>query len=252
MRVGLVLLFLVAYFSAKTQILNFEKFRPNVDTSNIWKSSFSAGFDLKKKAIRSLDLRSQMGTYYISEKHSYFLLGDIGLTRVDNENIFQQGYLHYRTVLNRRKKIAYEPFIQFQYDLGKGLKRRHLFGGNIRINFYNDSTISLSMGTGAFYENENWVDTDENTFLNSNFKSNNYISVNWIINEWANFFLTSYYQAPFDNFLSPRLILESNLQMKFTENFAYDVRFETNVDRTPVVEAGRLTYLLSSGFRYSF
>ncbi len=252
MRILCCLIILFWIIKSEAQILNFEKFRPNVDTSNIWKSSLSAGFDLKQKATRSLDLKSQMGTYYISEKHSYFLLGDIGLTRVDKENIFQQGYLHYRTVLNRRQKIAYEPFIQFQYDLGKGLKRRHLFGSNVRINFYNDSTLTLSMGTGAFYENENWIDTDNNTYLNINIKSNNYVSLNWIVSDWAVFFLTSYYQAPFDDFLSPRLILESNLQLKFTENFAYDVRFETNIDRTPVVEAGRLTYLLSSGFRYSF
>lgn len=252
MRIRLIVGLLLLSFYANSQILNFEKFRPNVDTSNIWKSSLSAGFDLKKKAIQSLDLKSQMGTYYISEKHSYFLLGDIGLTRVDNENIFQQGYLHYRTVLFRRQKIAYEPFIQLQYDLGKGLKRRHLVGGNVRINFYNDSSLALSMGTGVFYENENWVDPEGNTIPNINVKSNNYVSANWIISSWVKFFLTSYYQARFDQFFSPRLILESNLQMMFTDNFAYDIRFETNIDRSPVVEAGRLTYLLSSGFRYSF
>lgn len=252
MRVGLVLLMLVVTFYTKAQIFNFEKLRPNVDTSHIWKASFAAGFDLKKKTTQSVNITSQAGAYYLSEKHSYILMGDYGITRVNQENIFEQGYLHYRTVLNRKKKIAYEPFIQLQYDLGKGLKRRHLFGSNVRINFYNDTTVTLSMGSGFFYENENWIANDSTTLLNENLKSNNYVSVKWKMSNWANFLMTGYYQAPVQRFLQPRLIIDSNLQMNFTENFVYDVRIEVNVDRNPVVESGRLTYRIASGFRYSF
>lgn len=243
---------LVVVGGAKAQIFNFEKLRPDIDTANIWKSSFAAGFDLKKKTTQSINLTADAGTYYLSEKHSYILMGDYEITRVDKKNIFEQGYLHYRTVFNRKKKIAYEPFIQFQYDLGKGLKRRHLVGANARVNFYNKTLVTLSMGSGFFYENENWIANDSTNLLNENIKSNNYISVKWKMTSWASFLMTGYYQAPIQRVLQPRLIIDSNLQMNFTKNFAYDVQVEVNVDRNPVVESGRLTYRIISGFRYSF
>lgn len=252
MRVGLFLLMVVVALGAKAQIFNFEKLRPNIDTSHVWKASFAAGFDMRKKTTQTVNVTAQAGAYYLSEKHSYIIMGDYGITRVDQNNIFEQGYLHYRTVLNRKSKIAYEPFIQLQYDLGKGLKRRHLVGGNVRINFYNDTTVTLSMGSGFFYENENWIATETSTLLNENLKSNNYVSVKWKINSWSSFLMTGYYQAPVHRFLNPRLIMDSNIQMNFTKNFTYDIRVETNVDRNPVVESGRLTYRVVTGFRYSF
>lgn len=248
----LVLFFLMTSLLSRSQILNFEKFRLNKDTSNVWALSTAAGIDLKKKTSESTKFNSRVSTYYLSERNAYYFLGNFSLTRVNNINIFEQGYVHFRMVFNRRHKLAYEPFLQLQYDLGKGLKRRHLYGGNFRMNLYEDSTITFSVGSGIFYENENWLNEDDLSIQNNNLKSNNYISTQCKINDWMNFLLTGYYQASFDDFTSPRLIVDSNLRMKFTDTFAYDVHFELSADRKPVVETGRLIYLLSSGFRVSF
>jgi len=189
MKQKLFLLFFLVSISLKSQILNFEKFRPNIDTSHIWKMSVAAGIDLKKKTKASTVIHSEIGAYYLSENNAYYALGEFNITRVDNERDFEQGFVHFRAVINRKRKVAYEPFIQFQYDFGKGLKRRHLIGNNLRINFSNDSTVSLSLGLGVFYENENWTEETEEeetiTLLNINAKSNNYISTQWLINEWV-------------------------------------------------------------------
>ena len=254
MRFQLFTILLLVNFISNAQIVNFEKFRPNVDTSNVWSLALDAGLDLKQKTSASTNLKFNAGTYYLSERNAYYFLANYGFTRVNGTNIFEHGYVHVRTVLNRRKKVAYEPFVQIQYDLGKGLKRRGLLGGNIRFNFYKKSKAIFAMGTGVFYENEDWIERETlNTLDNINVKSNNYISSRWILSDWMKFYLTGYYQAPYHDFIrSRRVIVDSNLQMDFTDNLSYQMKFKLASDQNPVVETARLTYLFSTGFRYSF
>lgn len=235
-----------------SQILNFEKIRANVDTSASWNLSLDARFDLKRKIATSTNLHTGINNFFLSKRHGYYLVGDLNFTRIDGENIFNQGFAHSRAVLRRTKKVSFENFIQMQYDLGKGLKSRYLGGANIRLNLLNDSLKILTLGTGIFYEDERWINDPETggSIANRNVKSNHYISSMWKINDWSQVVLTGYYQATFKRFLEGRLIIDSHLNMDFTDRFTYHIAFTLSADRDPVVETGRLVYHLSTGFRY--
>lgn len=238
--------------NAPCQILNFEKLRSQIDTSKSWNLSVDARFDLTKKIVSSTNFHTGINHYFLSKQHGYYVVGDLNFTRIDGQSIFNQGFAHGRTVLRRTKKISFEHFIQMQYDLGKGLKSRYLGGANIRLNLLEDSLKIFTLGTGLFYEDEKWVNELESShpLANRNAKSNSYLSALCQINAWSQVVLTGYYQATFERFLSGRLIIESNINMKFTDRFRYNIDFSLSADPNPVVETGRLVYRLSTGFRY--
>lgn len=250
-----ILPLVIALLSLETlhgQILNFEKIRSTIDTTKDWRLSLDARFDLRRKIATSSVFHTGINNYYLSKLHGYYLVGDINFTRIDGESIFNQGFAHARTVLNRTGKVSYETFAQLQYDLGKGLKRRYLGGANVRANLLSDSLKILTIGTGLFYEDEAWLNEENTQLLNRNLKSNNYVSSMWQVSDWSRLVFTGYYQATFDDFLNGRLILDSNLILNFTDRFKYTVTFTLSADKRPVVETGRLVYHLSTGFRYTF
>lgn len=244
--------FAITTISSFSQILNIEKFRSNLDTSKALFASARAGLELKQKNSESLKLHSSASIAYLSDKHTYILTGNFQSTKIDRSEIFNQGYIHNRLELFRKNKTSFEPYIQSQYDLGRGLKRRHLLGLNLRYNIYSDSSLSLYIGTGGFQENENWFTSEVNSIENINFKSNSYISMQVDLSKRLNVFLTSYYQAPFKDINRARIIVDSNLQLKFDEHFSYDIHYELQFDQAPVIETAELSYVLKTGLRYTF
>ena len=244
--------FAITTISSFSQILNIEKFRSNLDTSKAFFASARAGLELKQKNSQSLKIHSSASLAYLSDKHTYILTGNFQSTKIDRSEIFNQGYIHNRLELFRKNKTSFEPYIQSQYDLGKGLKRRHLFGLNIRHNIYSDSSIYIYIGTGGFHENENWFNTEINSIKNINFKSNNYLSIRYDLSKKTNLFLTSYYQAPFNDLNNARIIIDSNFQLKFDEHFSYDIHYELQYDQAPIISTAELNYLLKTGLRYTF
>lgn len=136
--------------------------------------------------------------------------------------------------------------------MGKGLKRRHLFGLNFRYKLYADSVIQIHIATGGFHENENWFTEETASIKNINYKTNNYISVRLDASKKIKLFLTSYYQATFNRFNKARIILDSNFQLKFDNHFSYDIHYELQFDQAPIISTAELIYLLKTGIRYNF
>ena len=246
------LFFILLVKSSFGQILNIEKFRSNLDTSRALFATIRAGVELKQKNSQSLTLHSSASAAYLTKKHTYIVIGNFQSTKIDQSEIFNQGYIHNRLELFRLNKTSLEPYIQNQYDLGRGLKRRHLFGMNIRHKLYADSSFYIYVGTGGFHENENWFTEEINSIENINLKSNSYLSMSLELNQKLNIFLTSYYQTAFKNLSSARIIVDGNLQLKFDEHISYDIHYELQFDQAPVIETAELSYVLKTGLRYTF
>lgn len=246
----LILIFI--HFSSKAQILNIEKFRSTLDTSKTFIASFAGGYELKQKGNTSQTINTALNTAYLSNTHTYIFTGRFQSTKINDNDIFHMGHLHVRLELYRKKPRILEPYLQSQFDLSKGLKRRHLTGCNVRQLIFSDSILIVYGATGIFYENENWVGNENENIENINMKSNTYLSFRLNMSKKIKLFVTSYYQSAFSDFKKPRLILDSNLQIAFDKKLSFDINYEMQLDKKPLTNLAKLTYQFNTGLRYNF
>lgn len=246
-------LFLIfIHLSGTAQILNVEKFRSTLDTSKAFIASFAGGYELKQKGNKSQTINTALNSAFLSKKHTYLFIGRFQSTKINNSDIFNMGHLHFRMELFRQNPRILEPYIQSQFDLSKGLKRRHLTGVNVRQRIYTDSILVVYGATGVFYENENWIGNNKEEIQNINLKSNTYLSFRLNMSKKIKLFVTSYYQSAFTDFKKPRLILDSNLQIAFDKKLSFDINYEMQLDKKPLTSLAKLTYQFNTGLRYNF
>jgi putative salt-induced outer membrane protein YdiY len=241
---------LLISFTSIGQILNIEKFRIDKDTSNVWGANVGFGFSTKKQQTSVTTLNANANIVYLSKKHSYITINYIKFVGIENVNPLSEGYTHWRLTLLRQKFMSYEPFIQWQYDKGRGLLKRKLYGGTIRLNVLKTKKTMIAFNTGAMYEYELWrgevirypLENTQDSAQTQFLKSTNSITVRGDVTPNVNVFLVSYYQARFDRFFSPRIISEIQVNVKINKYFSISNQFTSTYDAIPILKNNTFIY----------
>lgn len=242
------------------QILNIEKFRLDKDTFNIWMGNISFGFNTKKQKNTVTTLNSASNLVYLSKKHSYLSINRINLIFVEDSKLISEGYAHLRFNLWRRKTLSYEPFLQYQFDLGRGLDKRELAGLTLRVQLKTGDKYIVAFNSGIMYEHELWKgNVLRKQFLISEgiaetffTKSTTNLSVRANLSSQLSLFLTSYYQARFVDFFNPRVISDISLMIKISNNFAITNQFLSFYDASPILDENSFTYTYNTNFTINF
>ncbi len=249
-------LLLVPSFT-NAQIANIEKFRLDKDTANLWMGNASFGFASKKQKNIVSEYTTYFNMAYLSKKHSYMTLNYSDLQQVDKYKYISEGYTHWRINFLRRNRLSYEPFIQFQYDKGRGLTKRNLYGFSFRLSLlkYHKEKDRLDIGvsTGAMYEDEEWrgkvirfgVEGDTGKAATQFIKSTNNIFLRATLHEKITLFTSVYYQARYEKFFNPRIVSDIQLVFKVTKLLSLSSGFNSTYDSYPIVEGNIFTYKLS-------
>ncbi|HXB13809.1 MAG TPA: hypothetical protein VNZ45_17605, partial [Bacteroidia bacterium] len=157
-----LLLFLMVPFLSKAQTTNIEKYRLDKDTSKILMGNMGFGFSSKKQQNIVQQYNGYLNLAYLSKLHSYMTINYGNLQLVNKTSFVSEGYTHYRINFFRMHLVSYEPFVQYQYDLGRGLLRRELAGMSFRVNLLRNKSnkdkdkFTVGINTGAMYEDELW------------------------------------------------------------------------------------------------
>ena len=106
------------------------------------------------------------------------------------------GIMHLRHTWNYKKKIAYEAFIQSEFNEFKELNSRHFLGGNLRYRIKQSKTYFFYSGLGLFYEWEDFVKTNKDK---NHLRGNLYFSYVQNLEKNISSFATLYYQPLFSN-----------------------------------------------------
>ncbi len=268
MRVVLFLVVMFAALPARSQILNVEKSRLSRDTINYWVGEMNFNLLLHNRSatagnpVRYTGLGSGADVAYVSGRHRYMLINQLNYSSFTGNPFISTGYSHFRTNLWWKKSISYELFTQYQYDLGRGLKRRFLSGAGLRFTFVDEEKIRVAAGVGAMYEYERWVvpgSEDSETgieFVYSNFgKSTNYISARWQVNEYVNLNSIVYFQTGYDRWVRGfrnRFSTDTNLNVKLTQRMTFFASFSGAYDSRPVVPIYNFIYSLNNGIKVGF
>jgi hypothetical protein len=257
---GIIFSLLLACLGTQAQITNIEKFRLDKDTANIWMGNISFGFSNKKQKNTVAELNSGLHMVYLSKRHSYMTINYLNLQKVNQVEVISEGYTHWRANFWRKNIVSYEPFIQFQYDRGRGLQHRHLYGLAFRLNTLQYSKVKykaeVAVSTGAMYEDEVWrgevlhhgIEGDSTRAVTRFFKNTSNVSFRIRLHEKITYHGIVYYQARFARLDQPRIITDMQLIFKVTRILSLSSDFTSTYDSRPVVEGNIFTYKLAGSF----
>jgi hypothetical protein len=256
-----LLLFLIVPL-AKAQTTNIEKYRLDKDTSHILMGNVGFGFSSKKQQNIVQQYTGNLNLAYLSKLHSYMTINYCNLQQLNKTSFVSEGYTHFRVNFYRRHLVSYEPFVQYQYDLGRGLLHRELAGVSARINLFRNRSdkdkdkFTIGISTGVMYEDEFWkghvlrfeVKNDTNHAHTQFIKSTTYLFGKAALHEKITLFSTIYYQARFEKFFNPRIVSDVQLMFKITKVLSFNTEFASTVDTLPIVTGNVFTYRFSGNF----
>ncbi len=249
----LIPIFLLVNESVYGQVVNVERHRVQADTFNVWTGGLGFGLSVSQNKSQVIRFNTSADLTYVARRHDFLLLGRNDFLRVEGDNVLNDGHIHLRTVLFRDNTYAPEFFLQGQYNLDWGLKRRALAGGNIRVRLRQTDNFSAFVSTGFMFENEIWEDEDEEQRAVFNqIKSTTSVNVRGRITESVDVAAISYYQARPDRFFKPRFTSDWQLRFRISEQLRFALQFVSTLDSDPPFDATHFIYNVNNVLEVRF
>lgn|GEM_PF-3938773 len=251
-RRSLVSIYLIILFSlpaSHAQILNIEKV-DTVTAGNTWFGRFSFSGNVTKKQDALVELRNTSYVVYKNNEFKSLLINRLDFLTDDGNDVLSQGFIHARLTYWNTQPIAAEAFIQVQYDAVRGLERRDLVGLVGRFQLFEGHGFHLSTTAGGMLEHESWQVNNvrlKQDLLKTSFS----LQTGYTLNSFS-FAATGYYQAPFDNILKPRAILDAVAEVDITDSWAVGFSYSMLYDFSPVLNIEALNYDSGVELTYSF
>lgn len=249
---------LQGWLCASAQIVNVERFRLDLDTANLWLGNAGLGLNIKKQQNNIYTYNGSLSTVFLTERHAFISLNYFKLLRQDKTNLLKDGYVHLRANLLRRRRLSYEPFVQYQMDQGRGLYFREIYGVAVRLRLWAGKQGYMSANSGLMYEKENWrgtilrFETDSGMAQTVFIRSTSNITARINLTNGISLFLVTYYQARPDYFWRPRLISDVQVQLRINRYLAFNSQFVATLDAMPVVAGNTFVYTLNNSLLISF
>jgi hypothetical protein len=253
-----LLLFLMLFLPflanhADGQVVNVERHRLQADTVQTLSGGFGIGLTVSKNTSQIIQLKNSADLTYSTRLHEFLLIGRNNFLRVEGSNVLNDGFIHLRSVLHRDSALAPEIFLQAQYNLDWGLKRRGLAGAAIRIRFVQTDYFSAFASTGLMLESELWEDEEDARRVDrSLIKSTTSINLRGKIAENLDLAAISYYQARPDNFFKPRFTSDWQLRFRISENLRFVFQFVSTYDSNPPFRSSDFIYNISNMIEVRF
>ncbi len=245
----LSILLLAFSFNLDAQLVNVEKSRKEA------RPGFQGHIDLNMMLTKNTKQIFEAGTsallQYTRDKHTILLLNNIGLMRLEGDNLINNGFQHLRYNFSPGSGFAVlEIFTQHQYNSIRLLQRRFLLGGGPRFRIFESGDMGIYIAPLVMYEQE--LLNDDDNSRTDKFKGDLYVSLTYSLDERINFSHTTYYQPDFAIMKEFRLSSETGLELKFNESFSFLVTYNLAYDSDPPAGIPELFYTLRNGIKYNF
>ena len=246
---SIVLILLIFPTGIKAQLVNVEKSRKEA------KPGLQGHIDLSLMLTQNTKQIFETGTsahlQYTKGRHMALVLNNIGLMRVEGDNLINNGFQHLRYNYTIGDGfVTTELFTQHQYNSIRLLKRRFLLGGGPRFRVYETDNLGIYVAPLIMYEQE--LLNDPMQPQTDKFKGDLYVSLTYALDEKINISHTTYYQPDFAIFKEYRLSSETGLELKFTDRFSFIVTYNLAFDSHPPQDIPGLFYTLRNGIKYNF
>ncbi len=172
---------------------------------------------------------SQLSTTgaYRFEKNELLYIGNYKYGTSAKEKDTNQGSGHLRHTWGYINPLAYELFVQSEFDEFKELNSRNYLGGNLRFRLLASDAHVVYAGLGTFYEIEDFAGLDEDK---DHFRANIYLSQVHNLSKTSSLFVTLYYQPQLDRMNNYRVRLQSGIDVQLTQVLSLSMTFNSSHD----------------------
>lgn len=159
-----------------------------------------------------------------------------------------QGSVHLRHTWKYLEPLAYEAFVQSGFNEFQELNSRNYLGGNLRFHILKTGSNQLYLGTGVFYEIEDFSTEEDH----QGFRGNLYLSYIKKLNELISGSAILYYQPRFEKLADYRIRAQFGIDVRLTSSLILDLDLNVshNTGLPPDVKKTDLDYLI--GFSLIF
>ncbi|MBT5855843.1 DUF481 domain-containing protein [bacterium] len=189
-------------------------------------------------------------TDYHTDTDRAFLLFDYDFGKRDGVQYKDDSFVHFRWMHNIRDMIEIEFFVQNEVNPFISLVNRRVYGAGYRFSLWTIGAQRLVFGTGVMHEEEltNKVSSITQRFL----RSTNYLSYFWELSSTVSWSGTGYYQFALSDLLNYRVLLDTELAVKLTDNLSLLLNGNYRFASKPVANIEPTDYSVSNGLRWTF
>ncbi len=215
-----------------------------------WSGSVGLNVNLIKNVKQLFKINNKIHVQYKTPEQLVLFINDISFDRADGANFINKGVQHLRYNYKIKPKIAWELFIQNQYNTISKITYRRLAGTGIRYKITKSEKYKVYLGHLVMLEAEK---TTEMTNSSSKiWRNSNYLSFSFYFNSNISWISTTYYQPQIDHFADYRVAHQSALAFKINKNLRFKTTFNITYDASPVFGVPKNQYSFSNGLVYSF
>ena len=261
-RLVLLLIISSTVFYSNAQILKISKNDLAADTAHVWRGNINLNLNINnrnatpEKNLTYTGIEYSNNVTYLAERHAYMLINALNYFRITGGPLISTGFIHVRTNLNRRNQLSYELFTQVQYDDGRQMPFRFLYGGGLRFEILKKRKGNLYAGVGIMHEHERWKPfTGEALIEKSIWKNTNYLSGTVEVSEAFSINMISYYQGGYDfgsEVFRHRISGDISLNAKITGRLALTTNFTLLFESNPIIDINPVVFSLTNGFQFNF
>lgn len=229
-----ILLFILTSFTLFAQV-NTEELR-KFDTTKGIHHKVDFGFGLSKGNTELMRIKGSYRIDYLFDDWNIFYIMNYAYQESNENKIQNKGFAHLRAVKEMKSWLKSEAFIQKEFNEFILIKDRNLVGSGLRVkpfSYHKSDTnyIRFFLGSGIMYEYE-YLNIDSNQI--SNFiRSTSYVTLDWKLNNIVHLISITYLQFVLDNFKDHRLLNETSLNFKISDNLKFYFQINYRKDNQP-------------------
>lgn len=244
---GIILFFFSVSLSA--QILNIESLRKVTDTSG-FTGSAGLDFSLKRDKNEYHELSSDIHVQYKMNRHLVLWKNDLNLKSIEGNKFQNSGATHLRYNYRFHPRIAWEAFVQAQYNKVAKIDFRGLLGTGPRFKLTPYENYKVYLGVTFMMEQEEL--SDKVTPVERILRGSSYLSMSLYPTETLTIVGTTYYQPRFSHFSDYRVSSETSLVFNIFSHLAFKTSYVFIFDSSPAEDIPTSQYHLKTGVVYTF
>ena len=194
-----------------------------------WQGNAEFGANYTQITTTLLQLSNRLFIIHANEKRNILLVNDASFVSVDNKNLLNNAFQHFRYIKLGDSVVFPEAFAQVQFNQQLDISLRVLTGGGLRFRVYKDQKSFFYMGNVLMYEHEQ----NPNKTAQNNLRLSSYASLD--ISEWDYLPMTLvvYLQPKITDINDYRISVEASLLFKSKGKFSFRTQAKYVFDAEP-------------------
>lgn len=229
------------------QVVNIEGRRFANDTVP-WTGFVNFRYNIAENTQRSVQFGLNGAVQHVRDKHTFFFINDLAVSRVETNEFLNTGFQHLRYNYNRNQRWTGEAFAQTQYNKPLQLDLRATLGAGPRYRILTTERFKWHVGTSAMLEHETTTQ-GEVTFHG---RSSTYSAATARFTDNLSLTGVVYYQPKLFDATDHRVMIEAGLQVVATKRLTYESRLNLLKDTEQPPGIPNLSYTWQNMFGYRF